>query len=88
MREKYIENYLVNRVRLAGGEVRKVRWVGRRGAPDRFIMLPNRIVWVELKAPGKAAQPYQLREHERMRRYGLDVVVIDSIEAIEKLVKE
>jgi hypothetical protein len=41
-----------------------------------------------LKSPGKQAQPYQLREHERMRRYGLDVVVIDSIEAIEKLVKE
>ena len=88
IKEQSIENYLVNRVRYAGGEVRKVNWVGRRGAPDRFVMLPHRIVWVELKAPGKQPEPHQLREHERMRRYGLDVVVIDSLEAIEKLVED
>jgi hypothetical protein len=50
-------------------------------------MLPHRIVWVELKAPGKKAKPYQAREHARMRSYGLDVVVIDSIEGVEELVK-
>jgi hypothetical protein len=35
-----------------GGEVRKVRWIGRRGAPDRLVMLPRRRVekWSEFQA--------------------------------------
>ena len=87
LRESYIENHLTRCVHAAGGEVRKVQWVGRRGAPDRLVMLPHRVVWVELKAPGKKAKPHQAREHARLRRYGLDVVVIDSIEGVEELVK-
>lgn len=42
MRERDIENYLVKRVQELGGEIRKVKWIGRRGAPDRFVMLPQR----------------------------------------------
>jgi len=41
MLERYIEDYLVKRVNELGGEVRKVAWPGRRGAPDRFVMLPG-----------------------------------------------
>lgn len=40
MRESLIEAYLVRRVKELGGEVRKVKWIGRRGAPDRVVMLP------------------------------------------------
>ena len=42
MREREIEAYLVQRVKELGGEVRKVKWIGRNGAPDRLIMLPDR----------------------------------------------
>lgn len=42
MRESLIEAYLVKRVKAMGGEVRKVQWIGRRGAPDRLVMLPKR----------------------------------------------
>lgn len=41
MRESQIEKYLVVRVKALGGEVRKVQWIGRRGAPDRLVMLPT-----------------------------------------------
>lgn len=94
MRERDIEAHLVKRVKELGGEVRKVTWIGRRGAPDRLVMLPckfapmsinSRTIWVELKAPGVAPEPYQLREHERMRALGQRVEVIDSIEAVESL---
>lgn len=97
MRERDIERHLVNRVKELGGEVRKVEWIGRRGAPDRLVMLPPKIiingvgfplsVWVELKAPGVEPESYQLREHERMRRLGQVVVVIDSIEGVEELLR-
>ena len=104
MRERDIEKYLVERVKALGGEVRKVKWIGRRGAPDRLVMLPEKdgwkrmyqdtgaptpplSVWVELKATGKKAEDYQLREHERMRKMGQRVVVIDSTEGVDELLK-
>lgn len=95
LRESDIEKYLVKQVKAAGGECRKIQFIGRPGAPDRLVMLPydafdmrNRAtIWVELKAPGKKAEPHQLREHARMRKMGQRVVVIDSYEQIEELFK-
>jgi hypothetical protein len=96
MRERDIEQHLVRRVKELGGEVRKVQWIGRRGAPDRVVMLPPRLpqgaghwtdtaIWVELKAPGVKPETHQLREHDRLRAMGQRVVVIDSIEGVEAL---
>lgn len=86
MREAEIENYLVKKVKALGGEVRKVKWIGRRGAPDRLVMMPpDHTEWVELKAPGEIAKPHQLREHKRMRDMGQTVFVIDSMEGVDAL---
>lgn len=99
--EAKIEKYLVKRVKTLGGEVRKVKWIGRRGAPDRLVMLPHVMcpcgcgatrtnataIWVELKAPGKVPEPHQAREHERMRKMGQRVEVIDSMEGVDELLK-
>jgi len=95
IRESTIEEYLVARVKLKGGEVRKIRWIGRNGAPDRLIMMKgihNHSVWVELKAEGLAAmfphtphERQQHREHERMRAVGQRVVVIDSFAGVDAL---
>jgi hypothetical protein len=107
-RESQIEHRLVQRVKELGGEVRKVKWVGRAGAPDRLVMLPERLlfntvsiagslsstvpkpprsIWVELKAPGVKVSAHQLREHERMRKMGQRVEVVDSYERIEEILK-
>jgi hypothetical protein len=98
MRESVIEKHLVKRVKELGGEVRKVQWIGRRGAPDRLVMLPDfwwhcmhgrkgnpGPIYVELKAPGEVPEPHQLREHQRMRGFHIRVEVIDSIEGVERL---
>lgn len=97
MRERDIEAYLVKRVKALGGEVRKVKWIGRSKAPDRVVMLPGgwgrlSTVWVELKTPGglaafpkNAHEEAQQREHERMRDAGQTVVVLDSKEGIDAL---
>lgn len=95
MRESDVEKHLVKRVKELGGECRKVQWVGRVGAPDRVVFLPpskipvmfDGCIWVELKAPGAKPRPSQLREHERMRAMGQRVVVIDSIEGVEELLR-
>lgn len=97
--ERDIERQLVKRVKELGGECRKVKWIGRSGAPDRLVMLPwrddssadsggkDQTIWVELKAPGKKAEPHQAREHERMRKMGQRVEVVDSFERIEEILK-
>lgn len=75
MLERDIERHLVKRVKELGGEVRKVQWVGRVGAPDRLVMLPwllanghnNHIgetIWVELKNP-KTIKTFPANAHER-----------------------
>lgn len=97
MREQDIEQYLVRRVKDIGGEVRKVKWIGRRGAPDRVVMLPlpisaaddpvGNLIWVELKAPGEVPEPHQCREHERMRAMGQRVEVVDSMERVDEVLR-
>lgn len=100
MKEAHIERHLVRRVKELGGEVRKVAWVGRQGAPDRLVMAPWRdrfgdwvgTIWVELKNPNtiktfpaNAHEHAQHREHERMRMLGQRVEVIGTIEQVEEL---
>lgn len=95
MRESKIEAYLVKRVKELGGEVRKVQFIGRRGAPDRLVMLPGyaythhpevpSTIWVELKATGVKPEPHQLREHTRMRKMGQRVEVVDSFERVDEV---
>ena len=84
--ERDIEAYLKTRVKQAGGETRKVRWIGRVSAPDRRIMLPGFACWVECKATGAQPTPAQDREHCRLRKMGEDVRVVNSFRAIDILV--
>ncbi|AMH01838.1 VRR-NUC domain-containing protein [Serratia liquefaciens] len=79
VRESSIENNLVKQVKAAGGAAYKFTSPGRRGVPDRLVLLPGgRAVFVECKAPGERPRPDQVREHNRLRALGFDVVVLDS----------
>ncbi|OKP02580.1 VRR-NUC domain-containing protein [Xenorhabdus eapokensis] len=79
IREDVIEKYLVNEVKKTGGIAYKFISPGRRGVPDRIVVLPSgRVVFVECKAPDEKPRPEQLREHERLRALGHEVVVLDS----------
>lgn len=87
MRESKVEQHLVARVKTLGGEVRKVKWLGRRGAPDRLVLFPKSGGhWlVELKRPGLDAEDYQAREHRRLRAAGFTVLVLDTVEKIDEV---
>ena len=82
MRESEVETYLDLIVRLRGGQTRKVKWIGRRGAPDRRVMMKDGPFWAETKAPGEKLDPHQEREHKTMQENGEEVVVFDSISSI------
>lgn len=84
MRERDIERQLAKRAKELGGEVRKLRWIGRRGAPDRLVKIPGRQpVFVELKAPKGRLSKLQIVEHRKMRAVGLNVEVVWRMEDIE-----
>lgn len=95
-RESTIEQHLGDVVLALRGEQRKIRFVGRDGAPDRLVMFPNgKLAWVELKAPGLAAnfpsnahERQQAREHKRLRDVGQTVVVLDSKEAVTEFLSQ
>lgn len=86
-REKEIERYLVNKVKKAGGVAYK--WVspGNRGVPDRIILLNDRVLFAELKAPGKKPSALQRRIHDRMLSLGARVWVIDSKEQVDEFIR-
>jgi|TARA_R110002126_G_scaffold15244_1_gene62820 hypothetical protein len=83
MLEKQIESHLVKKARSAGGLA--IKWVapGMVGVPDRIVFLPGRIVFVELKAPGKKPTAIQLHVHKLLQELGADVRVIDSKEQVD-----
>jgi len=93
--EGIIENYFVKRVRETGGKVRKLKWIGHNGAPDRMVWWPAKkeyktplIYFIELKAPGKKATPQQKSEHIKMIADGLHVRTISSIDGVDRFLGE
>lgn len=87
--EKDIERALCKRVKAIGGMAEKFTSPNRRSVPDRLVTLDGgRIIFVELKAPGKKPTEAQARDHQRRRDLGCVVWVIDSIEMIERFIME
>lgn len=82
--EAAVEAHLTRRVRALGGDTRKLVFPGRRGAPDRLVLLPGYHALVELKRPrGGVLAEHQAREHERLRAAGFEVVTLWSKEAVD-----
>jgi hypothetical protein len=94
MRERDIRKALKSRVEDYGGEIRAVSWLGRRHAPDVMVLFPGetRVGWVmpkghpfvETKAPGGVPTDGQSREHARMWAAGCTVLVISTVEQLDK----
>ena len=84
--ERTVEKYLVKRVKEAGGMAPK--WVspGHSGVPDRIVFLPGgRIIFVEVKAPGKKLRPLQVHVKGQLEALGVDFRVVDSKEGVNAL---
>ena len=82
--ESDIEKRLRLGVKKLGGLC--LKWVspGFTGVPDRIILLPGgRVVFVELKAPGKHERPRQRIVQEALRYLGF--IVYSSVDSKEKV---
>lgn len=90
IKEESNEAYLKRRVKETEGETRKVKWVARRGAPDRLVgwKLRGRYAFVELK---EETQPWGLQDHQRreidwMKGCGLRVAILSSKAEIDQFI--
>lgn len=89
MYEKSTEKRLVTEVERVGGWCLKLPAIHNAGLPDRICLFPGgRILFVELKAPGKKPRKIQLFMHRKIRALGFRVEVVDTPEQIKKIIKE
>ncbi|PKM70132.1 MAG: hypothetical protein CVU86_07045 [Firmicutes bacterium HGW-Firmicutes-11] len=88
MRESSIERKLVQGIKKAGGLCMKFTSPGRRGVPDRIILINGKILFVELKAPGGELSELQRVMISNMRFNGARVEIIDSAEKVYRLLEE
>ena len=89
MREKTIEQKLVQAVKAMGGIAPKFISPGLDGMPDRIVLLPGgHMAFVEVKAMGCKPRPLQLARHGMLRRLGFRVYVVDSLEQIGGILDE
>lgn len=87
MRERNIETYLRDQIKTVGGIAYKFTSPGNAGVPDRLVLLPGgRVIFVELKAPGKQPTPLQLRQQRRIQALGFQVLVIDSKPGVDEFI--
>lgn len=89
MLESVIERKLKKQIELIGGKAFKFVSPGVSGVPDRIVLLPHgRIVFVELKAPGKKRRKLQEYRAKELQALGFRVECIDSINGVENFVRE
>ena len=63
-----------------------------RGAPDYMFLYCSTVFFIEFKAPNQRPRKYQEYMHDRIRKQGFEVYVIDNIakglQLIEDIVRE
>ncbi len=89
MREREIEQKLIDAVKAQGGVCWKFVSPGTAGVPDRIILMPmGRIAFVEVKAPGERPRKLQLARHRLLRRLGFKTFVLDNPKQIGGILDE
>lgn len=84
--EKDIEKRLKESIEARGQLCIKMQSNHINGMPDRLCTLPEgRVVWVELKAPGRKPRKLQRFVHEQLRSRGQRVEVVSTYEEVEEL---
>ena len=83
--ESAVEMPVVRRAERAGWFVRKLGWIGRTGAPDRFFAKAGRVVLIEFKDAGESPNLNQREEHRLLRAAGVEVHVCDRADEALKI---
>jgi Holliday junction resolvase-like predicted endonuclease len=76
-----VETAVVAAALAAGWFVRKVKWLCRKGAPDRIFAKGGRLVFIEFKRPsGGRRSAHQKREIRLLEAAGIEAYFCSSAE--------
>ena len=86
--EKKLEKYLAEQIRKAGGWSLKLLSVHVTGLPDRLCLFPDgKIFFAEMKTTGKKPTRIQTLVHDKIRKLGFKVVVLDNTNDINQIIE-
>lgn len=87
--EKLLEKKLSKEVTKAGGLSFKFWAMSHSGLPDRIILIPGgKIFFIEVKSTGEKPTKIQVFVHNKLRKMGFVVLIIDSSEQIKKFIQD
>ena len=84
--EKVLEKKIAAKVKSLGGWSIKMLSTYVTGLPDRICLFPGgKVLFIEVKTTGKKPTKIQERVHERIRKLGFKILVIDNSKQIDDL---
>lgn len=86
--ERDVERYLVKECEKRGWLCWKFVSPGRRGVPDRIVIRPGSVAFVEVKRKGGRVSPLQIRRIEELIRRLIPARVVETKGEIDEMIKE
>lgn len=88
LKESKIEAYLKQQIERLGGKCWKWESPGKRGVPDRIIILPGPVyAFAETKRTGDSERAQQVYRHKQLRAMGCTVFsTVDSYDRVNEIV--
>ena len=83
MIESQIQAKITQKLKNNGWFVTKLIQTSTNGIPDLMAIKEGRVIFLEIKQPGKKASPLQDHQIEGLNRCGVEAKVVSSVEEIE-----
>nr|DAN88233.1 MAG TPA: Nuclease [Caudoviricetes sp.] len=86
--ERDVERYLIKECEKRGWLCWKFVSPGRRGVPDRIVIRPGGVAFVEVKRKGGRVSPLQIRRIEELTRLVIPARVVKTKGEIDEMIRE
>lgn len=86
--ERDVERYLIKECEKRGWLCWKFVSPGRRGVPDRVVIRPGAVAFVEVKRKGGRVSPLQIRRIEELIRLLIPARVVETKGEIDEMIRE
>ena len=86
--ERDVERYLIKECEKRGWLCWKFVSPGRRGVPDRIVIRPGGVAFVEVKRKGGRVSPLQIRRFEELTRLVIPARVVKTKGEIDEMIRE
>ena len=86
--ERDVERYLIKECEKRGWLCWKFVSPGRRGVPDRVVIRPGAVAFVEVKRNGGRVSPLQIRRIKELTRRGVAARVVETKGEIDEMIRD